>query len=484
MERYQLLINGEWRDPASGQWEPNLNPANTDDVIGEFASAGADDVNAAVNAAHAAFAGWRGTPMVKRGDILHKAANLLEARLEEVAVAMTREEGKTLVEARGETARGVAILRYYAGEASQPEGEVYPTALPTRMLYTRREPVGVVGLIAPWNFPVAIPLWKIAPALVYGNTVVFKPAELTPLTAWHIADVLTQAGLPRGVLNLVSGMGAVAGNALVEHSNVTMISFTGSNKVGRDIQRKLTERGGKAQLEMGGKNPVVVLDDANLDLAVEMVTRGAMKSSGQKCTATSRVFVQKGIYASFAETLVAKVKSLRVGDGMLPDTYLGPVVSRKQQETILNYLQIGQQEGAKLAAGGGTYPGESREKSFYVQPTVFVDADPNSRLMREEIFGPVVALTPVDTLDDAIAAANGVPYGLSASIISQDIGRIMRFIDGIQAGLVHVNDETAGAEPQVPFGGFKESSSYSREQGKAAREFYTQIKTVYLDYPV
>jgi alpha-ketoglutaric semialdehyde dehydrogenase len=484
MKQYQLLINGEWRDPASGQWEPNLNPANTDDVIGEFASASADDVNAAVEAAHHAFAGWRGTPMVKRGDILYKAANLLEARLEEVATAMTREDGKTLIEARGETARGVAILRYYAGEASQPEGEVYPTALPTRMLYTRREPVGVVGLITPWNFPVAIPIWKIAPALVYGNTVVFKPAELTPLTAWHIADVLTQAGLPKGVLNLINGTGAVAGNALVEHPNVTMLSFTGSNRVGRELQRKLTERGGKAQLEMGGKNPVVVLDDANIDLAVEMVTRGAMKSSGQKCTATSRVFVKKGIYASFSETLTAKVKSLRVGDGMLPDTYLGPVVSRKQQETILNYLQIGQQEGAKLAAGGGTYAGAAHEKSFYVEPTVFVDADPASRLMREEIFGPVVALTPVDTLDDAIASANSVPYGLSASIISQDIGKIMRFVDGIQVGLVHVNDETAGAEPQVPFGGFKESSSYSREQGKAAREFYTQIKTVYLDYPV
>lgn len=482
-QQYQLLIDGEWRAPASGAWEPNLNPANPDDVIGEFASANADDVNAAVEAAAAAFPGWRGTPMVKRGDILFKAANLLEARLEEVATTMTREEGKTLVEARGETARGVAILRYYAGEASQPEGEVYPTALPTRMLYTRREPIGVVGLITPWNFPVAIPIWKIAPALVYGNTVIFKPAELTPLTAWHIADVLTQAGLPKGVLNLINGTGAVAGNALVEHPNVTMLSFTGSNKVGRDIQRKLTERGGKAQLEMGGKNPVVVLDDANLDLAVEMVTRGAMKSTGQKCTATSRVFVQKGIYPRFAEALVAKVKSLRVGDGMNADTYLGPVVSRKQQETILNYLQLGQQEGATLAAGGIGAAG-TPEKGFYVPPTVFLDADPASRLMREEIFGPVVGLTAVNTLDDAIAAANSVPYGLSASIISQDIGKIMRFVDGIQVGLVHVNDETAGAEPQVPFGGFKDSSSYSREQGKAARDFYTQIKTVYLDYPV
>ena len=274
MKRYQLLIDGEWVNPSSDQWTANVNPANTDDVIGEFASAGVDDVNAAVDAAVRAFPGWRGTPMVKRGDILFKAANVLEARLEEVATAMTHEEGKTLIEARGETARGVAILRYFAGEASQPDGEVYPTALPNRMLYTRREPVGVVGLITPWNFPIAIPLWKLAPALVYGNTVVIKPAELTPLTAWHIVDVLQQAGLPKGVLNLVTGSGRVAGNAMVNNPAVSMISFTGSNGVGRAIQRTLTERGGKAQLEMGGKNPVLVLDDANLDLAIELVTRG------------------------------------------------------------------------------------------------------------------------------------------------------------------------------------------------------------------
>ncbi|MEP7290954.1 MAG: aldehyde dehydrogenase family protein [Chloroflexota bacterium] len=483
MKRYQLLIDGEWRDPSGDHWEANLNPANTDDVIGEFASASAEDVNAAVEAAQRAFPAWRALPMVKRGDMLYKAANLLEARLEEVASAMTREEGKTLVEARGETGRGVAILRYFAGEASQPDGEVYPTALPTRMLYTRREPVGVAGLITPWNFPIAIPLWKIAPALVYGNTVVFKPAELTPLTAWHVADVLTQAGLPKGVLNLVNGTGSVAGNALVAHPGVSLISFTGSNKVGRDIQRKLTERGGKAQLEMGGKNPVIVLDDANLDLAVELVTRGAMKSTGQKCTATSRVFVQKGIYQRFSDALVEKVSALRVGDGMDASTYLGPAVSQAQQQKVLDYLQIGQQEGATLAAGGIGLLGGAYDRGFFLPPTVFVDADPGSRLMREEIFGPVVALTPISTLDEAIEAANAVPLGLSAGIFSRDMGKIMRFIDGIQVGLVHVNDETAGAEPHVPFGGFKDSSSYSREQGKAAREFYTQIKTVYLDYP-
>jgi acyl-CoA reductase-like NAD-dependent aldehyde dehydrogenase len=484
MKRYQLLIDGQWIDSSSGKWQPNVNPANTDDVIGEFASAGAEDVNAAVDAAQRAFAGWRGMPMVKRGDILYKAANLLEARLEDVAQAMTREEGKTIVEARGETARGVAILRYFGGEASQPDGEMYPSAMPNRLLYTRREPVGVIGLITPWNFPIAIPLWKIAPALVYGNTVVFKPAEITPLTAWHITDVLNQAGLPKGVLNYVAGSGRIAGNAMVDHPGVKAISFTGSNGVGRAIQRKLNERGGKAQLEMGGKNPVVVLDDANLELAVEMVTRGAMKSTGQKCTATSRVFVQKGIYKTFSDALVERVKSLKVGDGMNPDTYLGPAVSHDQQQTVLEYLQIGQQEGAKVGAGGAALAEAAYEKGYYVQPTVFLEADVNSRVMQEEIFGPVVALAPVDSFESAVEAANNVQFGLSAAIISQDIGKIMRFVDSIQAGLVHVNDETAGAEPHVPFGGFKDSSSYSREQGKAAREFYTQIKTVYLDYPV
>lgn len=480
MNRYPLYIDGNWSEPLSGSWDARRNPANTDDVVGEFAMAGVADVNAAVEAASNAYSAWRKMPMVKRGDILYKAANLLEARIDAVAQAMTREEGKTLPEARGETARGVAILRYYAGEASQPLGEVYPSALPDRMLYTRSEPVGVVGLITPWNFPVAIPLWKVAPALVYGNTVILKSAELTPLTAWHIADVLHQAGLPKGVFNLVNGSGAIAGNALVEHPKVDAISFTGSTQIGRSIQRKLVERGVASQVEMGGKNPVIVLNDAHLETAVEMVTRGAMRSTGQKCTATSRVFVEKGIYHQFATALTERVKTLKVGDGMLADTYLGPVVSANQHEKVLNYLSIGQKEGAKLGAGGTPI---EQSNGYFVPPTVFLDANPASQIMQDEIFGPVVALAAVDSLDAAIEAANNIRYGLSAAIFSQDIRRIMYFTENIQAGLVHVNDETAGAEPQVPFGGYKESSSHSREQGKAARHFYTQTKTIYMDYP-
>jgi alpha-ketoglutaric semialdehyde dehydrogenase len=479
-DRYHLYINGEWREASTGEWSTRRNPANTDDVIGEFAAASADDVKVAVEAAHAAYPEWRKMPMVKRGELLFKAANLLEARLEDVAKAMTREEGKTLPEARGETARGVAILRYYAGEASQPEGEVYPTALPNRMLYTRREPMGVVGLITPWNFPIAIPLWKSAPALVYGNTVVLKAADLTPLTAWHIASVLHEAGLPRGVFNLVNGRGTIAGSAIVEHPHLSALSFTGSTPVGRAIQKRLVERGVPYQVEMGGKNPVIVLNDAQLDLAVEMVTRGAMRSTGQKCTATSRVFVEKGIYSQFANALTERAKSLKVGNGMEADTYLGPAVSQSQQESVAAFFSVGQQEGAKLTAGGQLATGE---KGYFLPPTVFVDADPNGSLMQDEIFGPVVALAPVDNIEAALEAANNVRYGLSAAIFSRDIRNIMYFTDNIQAGLVHVNDETAGAEPQVPFGGFKESGSHSREQGKYARDFYTQVKTIYMDYP-
>ncbi len=481
--RYSLYIDGEWRESNTGEWSVRRNPANTDEAIGEFAIASADDVAAAVDAGRRAYPAWRKLPMVKRGEILYKAANLLEAHLDEVAQAMTREEGKTLVEARGETARGVAILRYYAGEASQPEGEVYPTALPDRMLYTRREPLGVVGLITPWNFPVAIPLWKAAPALVYGNSVVLKSADLTPLTAWYLASIFHEAGIPRGVFNLVNGMGTVAGNALVEHPDVTAISFTGSTAVGRAIQRKLVERGVVYQVEMGGKNPVIVLNDANLETAVEMVTRGAMRSTGQKCTATSRVFVEKGIYSQFADALAERAKTLSVGNGMDPGTYLGPAVSSRQQEKVASYFTVGQQEGARLVAGGEVPTTGELGKGYFLPPTVFLDADPQSKLMQDEIFGPVVALAPVDNLEAAVEAANGVRYGLSAAIFSQNIRKIMYFTEHIQAGLVHVNDETAGAEPQVPFGGYKESGSHSREQGKAARDFYTQLKTVYMDYP-
>jgi aldehyde dehydrogenase (NAD+) len=410
MERLLLYIAGQWVEPQSARWIDNLNPANTDDRIGQVSAADVADVEQAVAAASAAFPAWHALPAPKRGEILYRAAHILEARAEQVARDLTREMGKPLPEAQAEVGRGPMILRYFAGETSQPHGETYPSNVANRWLFTRHEPLGVIGLITPWNFPFAIPLWKLVPALAYGNTVVLKAAELTPLSAWHIAAVLHEAGLPPGVFNLVTGKGRVIGEALVRHPHIAAISFTGSNAVGRHIQALAVERGAKVQLEMGGKNPVVVTARADLDLAVEMVTRGAMRCAGQKCTATSRVLVEKPVYTPFVTALVERIKTLKVGDGMHPDTYVGPVVSQAALDGIAEYLRIGREE-AELAAGGSVLTEGDYGRGYYVEPTVFVDAPLEGRLMQEEIFGPVVGVAPVADLDEAIAAANGVQYG-------------------------------------------------------------------------
>jgi aldehyde dehydrogenase (NAD+) len=343
--------------------------------------------------------------------------------------------------------------------------------------------VGPVALITPWNFPVAIPTWKIAPALAFGNTVVFKPADLTPLTAWHLADVLDKAGLPPGVLNLVVGRGSEVGQALVESAHIKAISFTGSNEVGAKLAAQCAARGIKFQLEMGGKNPVVVLSDADLDKAVDITIAGAMLSTGQKCTATSRVIVHRDVLAGFRDRLVAKTSALKVGDGMKPETYMGPLVSADAEKTVLDYIEVGKREGARLLTGGAKLAGGEYDQGYFVAPTVFDGVRPDMRIAQEEIFGPVVAVLEARDFDQAVAMANDTRFGLSASVITRDLGLALRFIREIEAGIVHVNSQTAGAEPQVPFGGFKSSSSGSREQGKAARDFFTQIKTVYLDPP-
>lgn len=482
-QSYLNYIAGQWVPASDGATTKNINPANTDEVVGEFALGGRADAARAVEAAAKAFPGWANMPMPKRGDILNNAANLFEARANDIAEALTREEGKTLAESKGEVARGASLLRYYAGETMQPTGEVYPSVSPTTFLYAERVPLGVVALITPWNFPVAIPTWKVAPALAYGNTVVLKPAELTPLTAWHLVDVLEKAGLPPGVLNLLVGRGSQAGQELVENPLVKAISFTGSNEVGARIAAQATVRGAKVQLEMGGKNPVVVLADADLGKAVEITIAGAMLSTGQKCTATSRVVVQREVINEFRDRLTERAKSLKIGDGMKPDTYMGPLVSAEAEKTVLSYIELGKKEGARLLTGGEKLRGGEYDRGYFVAPTVFDQLTPEMRIAQEEIFGPVVGMIEAKDFDEAVRLANHTKFGLSASIVTRDLGLAMRFIREIEAGIVHINSQTAGAEPQVPFGGFKGSSSGSREQGKVAREFFTQIKTVYLDPP-
>jgi aldehyde dehydrogenase (NAD+) len=481
MREYKNYIDGEWVDASNAAVTHDINPANTREELGTFPSATHEDARRAVAAAQRAFPGWARTPMPKRGELLFKAANWLEARAGEVGEALTREEGKTFAEGKGEVLRGVSILRFFAGECMQATGEVYPSAGASTFLFAERVPLGVIGLITPWNFPFAIPTWKMAPALAYGNTVVFKPAEITPLTAWYLVSAFEQAGLPPGVLNLIVGRGSQAGQELVENPTVKAISFTGSNEVGSRLAAEVARRGGKTQLELGGKNPIVILNDADIPRAVELTVQGAMLSTGQKCTATSRAIVVREIANEYRDALAARVGQLRVGDGMRSDVYMGPLVSADALKTVLDYIEIGKQEGARLVTGGGKPDGEEYEHGYFVAPTVFDTVTPDMRLAQEEIFGPVVGLIEAKDVDDAIALANHTRFGLSASVVTRDLNLALRFMREIEAGIVHVNSMTAGAEPQVPFGGFKDSSSGTREQGKAAREFFTQWKTVYID---
>jgi len=479
-EAFRNLIDGCWAAAANGATFRSINPADTRDVVGEFAASGVEDVRQAIGAARKALPKWRNMSAWARGEILRKAADTLESRLDEVGHAMVRENGKTMAEARGETARGVALFRYYAAEGVRSIGEVVPSINPRTMIYTTRVPLGVVSLVTPWNFPVAIPVWKLAPALAYGNTVVFKPATATPHCGVLIARILEDAGIPPGVVNLVTGSGGEVGEELVKNESVHGVSFTGSNVVGRRIAVWAAERGIKFQLEMGGKNPVIVMPDCDVEQALTLTLRGAFGYAGQKCTATSRAILLDSIYDLFAAKLVERAGALKIGPGIDEPNALPPVVSAEQHRGILAAIEKGKTE-AKLLCGGGVPPGDAYRNGFYIKPTIFGDVPAASSLAQEEIFGPVLALMRAKDLDEAIALANGVRYGLSASIFTRDIGVIQEYCSRIEAGVVKVNGETAGLEPQVPFGGMKESSSHSREQGRAAMEFFTSIKTVYLD---
>lgn len=481
---YGNYIGGSWRPAASGETTENRNPANTAELLGNFASSDASDVDAAIVAAQEAYESWRKTSPIARANILFKAAEILASRQNEIGRELTREEGKTLKEGIGETGRAIQVLRYVAGEVQQPSGEHYPSMSPTTLLYTVREPIGPVAIVTPWNFPIAIPAWKIAPAIGFGNTVVFKPASLTPLCAVRLIEALHEAGLPAGVVNLVTGGAAKAGNALVRDERIAAISFTGSEQVGKSLKKIVAGGNTKLQLELGGKNPAIVLADADLDHAVTHLVTGAMWSSGQKCTATSRAIVDRRIADELTAKLTGRIAGLKVGDPLAAETQVGPVIDGEAADRIMRDIDRGKADGATVLAGGGRLEDNGRGAGYFVAPTLFGGVDPASFLGQEELFGPVLGVTVVDGYDEALAIANQVRFGLSASIFTRDLGKAMAFARDIQAGIVHVNSETPGAEPHVPFGGYKGSSSYSREQGKASREFFTQTKTVYLDPPV
>ncbi|RSL33973.1 aldehyde dehydrogenase family protein [Salibacterium salarium] len=474
------FINGEWIKGSSDDTSASINPADTGDIVGRVQKSTRDDLDQAVAAANEAQTAWRKLTGAERGNYLFKAADALEARIDEIGETMTREMGKTLPEAKGETARGVAILRYYAGEGMRKVGDVIPSTDKDALMFTTRTPLGVVGVITPWNFPVAIPVWKMAPALAYGNSVVLKPASEAAVTAAKIVECLEEAGLPKGVVNFVTGSGSVIGQGLIENTDISGITFTGSDTIGKQVGQGALARGAKYQLEMGGKNPVIVAKDADIDLAVDATISGGLRSTGQKCTATSRVIVDSDVYDDFKEKLVAKVKEIKVGDGLESGIWMGPCSSEGQMETVLSYIEKGKEEGASLIAGGNRLKDNGLEKGFFVEPTVFDNVTTDMTIAQEEIFGPVLALMKVDNIEDGLALANDVEYGLSASIFTTNIQNMLNFIDDMEAGLVRVNAESAGVELQAPFGGMKKSSSHSREQGEAAIEFFTSIKTVFV----
>lgn len=476
----RALIDGKWIEGP--EWRDNVNPADTREVIGRATHCGRAEAQQAIEAAARAFPAWRETPAPKRGALLFEAARIMRERLETIAVAMTREEGKTLAEARGEVQKSINVVEYMAGEGRRATGEVVPSEMPRTFAYHVRQPLGVVSLVTPWNFPVAIPAWKIAPALVAGNTVVFKPASLTPLTGRMVAQCFHDAGLPPGVLNFVTGGGGTVGDELVTHPLVRAVSFTGSNDVGIELARQASARRKKCQCEMGGKNPIVVLSDADLALAVDATVQGAFGSTGQRCTATSRAVVDRSLYAEFVERCLAATANVRVGNGLHPGVTMGPSVDAGQHQCVLDAIETGTADGARLVTGGQRPRGEEFDHGFFTEPTIFADANMSMRVAQEEVFGPVLAIVPVDGFEAALEAANAVRYGLAASVYTRDLVLAQRFVDGIDVGIVHVNNPTVGGEAQLPFGGMKDTGIGEREMGPTAVEFFSEVKTVYVDY--
>lgn len=473
-------INGEW--VSSEKTFENRNPANTDEIVGLFSKGTAADMEAAAAAAEAAFPGWAGMPAPARGNILFKAADILEKKFDQLGAEMTREEGKTLPEAKGEVRRAINIFRYFAAEGSRMNGVMVPSERERVHVFAIRKPIGVVGLVTPWNFPIAIPAWKMAPALICGNTIVVKPASSSPLCAWRIVEALHEAGIPKGVVNFVAGSGGELGAAMVNAKPVKAISFTGSNDVGHWIHTEASKRRLRIQLEMGGKNPTIVLADADLKSAVENVCNAAFFSTGQKCTATSRAIVEDGIYDQFVSALVERTKKLTVGDGMKAGIDIGPCVDKGQLDTVLKYIAIGKAECGQPLCGGNQLTGEGYDKGFFVEPTIFADVKPEHTLAKEEVFGPVLVILRAKDFDDAMRIANDTPFGLSSSIQTSNLSKAIDYVYRAEAGLLTVNLPSAGVEYQLPFGGTKDSSFGPKEQGPAAFDFYSDFKTVYLKY--
>ena len=475
-------INGKWQASRAGHTFEDLNPANRTDIIGRFPRSDASDVDAAVQAARRHYPQWRKVPAPRRAEIMFRAAEIMVQRKDELARLMTREMGKVLQEASGDVQEAIDMTYYIAGEGRRLFGQTTPSELPDKFAMSVRMPIGVAAAITPWNFPLAIPSWKLIPALVAGNTVVFKPAEDTPLMGHRLVEILLEAGLPEGVLNLVQGIGEEAGAALVAHPEVNVVSFTGSSETGREVAKVCAEHYKKVALEMGGKNPLIVMDDADLDLAVEGAVWGAFGTTGQRCTAASRLIVHRAVLQEFTERLVERAQQLRLGDGLLPTTDVGPLINEAQLRRVHSYTEIAKQEGAKILTGGYIYTEGDCAKGFFYAPTIFAAVTPDMRIAQEEIFGPCPAIIEVGSLEEAIAVANSTSYGLSSAIYTRDVNKAFIALRELEAGITYVNSSTIGAEVHLPFGGVKHTGNGHREGSQTVLDVFTEWKTLYIDY--
>jgi len=479
---YRNLIDGEWTESTTRETFENRNPADRDDLIGIFQKSGREDVERCVAAAGRALPAWRSMPAPRRAEILFRLGRILIDRKESIARDMTREMGKVLKETRGDVQEAIDTAFYAAGEGRRMFGETVPAELPNKWAMSMRVPVGVCALITPWNFPMAIPSWKLIPALVCGNTVILKPATDTPLSSVHLVKACEDAGVPKGVVNLITGSGQGVGVPLMKHPDVALVSFTGSTEVGRSVNRACADTFKRCSLEMGGKNAIIVMDDADLDLAVDGCLWGAFGTAGQRCTATSRIIVHRKVMAPFTEKLGARTKALKVGDGLDESVEMGPLVSESQLRTVESYVEIGRKEGARLLAGGKRLTAKPYDRGTFFEPTIFADVKPTMRLAQEEIFGPVVSVLAASDLDDAIAIANGTIYGLSGAIYTRDVNAAFRAMRDVEAGIFYVNAPTIGAEVQLPFGGMKQTGNGHREAAWTVLDIFTEWKSIYVDF--